>query len=126
MDKDKIVSPEPEQEEDAAYDVDLITLTDEEGVEHTFELADTLEHNGNNYVALIAALEDGAEEYLEGDGDLVVMKIVSEENGEEILELIEDDDEFDEVSEIFMDRLSDLYEFEGEDDDADADDGKED
>ena len=110
MDNDKINAPEAE--EDGEYDVDLVTLTDEDGVEHTFELADTLEHNGNNYVALIAAIDDGAEEYLEDDGDLVIMKIVSEENGDEILELIEDDDEFDEVSDIFMDRLSDMYEFE--------------
>ncbi|MEA5050495.1 MAG: DUF1292 domain-containing protein [Oscillospiraceae bacterium] len=118
MDNDKI-NQTPETEQDSGeYDVDLITLTDEDGVEHTFELADTLEHNGNNYVALIAAIEDGANEYLEDDGDLVVMKIVSEENGEEVLELIEDDEEFDEISDIFMDRLSDMYEFEDGDDES--------
>ena len=118
MDNDKI-NQTPETEQDSGeYDVDLITLTDEDGVEHTFELADTLEHNGNNYVALIAAIEDGANEYLEDDGDLVVMKIVSEENGEEVLELIEDDEEFDEISDIFMDRLSDMYEFEDGDDEG--------
>ena len=42
------------------------------------------------------------------------MKII-EEDGEEILSLIEDDDEFDLISEVFMDRLADLYEFGTED-----------
>ncbi|MEA4912153.1 MAG: DUF1292 domain-containing protein [Oscillospiraceae bacterium] len=119
MDNDKINAPGAEDEA-GEYDVDLITLTDEDGVEHTFELADTLEHNGNDYVALITAIEDGAEAYLEDDGDLVIMKIVSEDNGEEILEIIEDDDEFDEISDIFMSRLSDMYEFEEGDKDADT------
>ena len=96
------------------FTADLITLTDEDGEEHVFELVDTLEHGGENYVALVAYHEE-PEEVLEDDGDLVIMKIISEENGEEILEIIEDDDEFDEISEIFLDRLSDLYDFDEED-----------
>ncbi len=91
---------------------DLIVLTDEEGNEHQFELVDSVEHNGETYVALFADLPP--EEMLEDDGNLVIMKIVAEENGEEILELIEDDEEFEEVSEIFMERLSDLFDFEEE------------
>lgn len=101
-------------EEDMEFEVDLITLTDEDGEEHTFELVDTLDEDGSSYVALITATED-PDDVLQDDGNLVIMKVV-EEDGEEILELIEDDDEFDAISEIFMDRLSDLYEFEeGED-----------
>ncbi len=91
---------------------DLIVLTDEEGNEHQFELVDTIEHGGETYVALFADLPP--EEMLEDDGNLVIMKIVAEEGGEEILELIEDDEEFEEISEIFMERLSDLFEFDDE------------
>ena len=37
---------------------------------------------------------------------------VIEENGEEFLDEIEDDDEYESISEIFMERLEDLYDFE--------------
>lgn len=100
-------------DEGAEFTADLITLTDEDGVEHEFELIDTLEHGDDTYVALIATPED-PNEYLNTDGDLVIMKIVAEDD-EEILELIEDDDEFEEISDIFMNRLSDLYDFDVED-----------
>lgn len=104
-------------DEGPEFTADLITLTDEDGVDHEFELVDTLEHKDNTYVALIASPES-AEELLENDGNLVIMKIIDDED-EEVLELIEDDDEFDEISDIFMNRLGDLYDFdvEGEDED---------
>ena len=108
MDNENNLTPEEEMD----MLTDLITLTDEDGVEHSFELVDTIEHKNTMYVALIAGVDDPA--MLEGDGNLVVMKSVADENGEEYLELIEDDDEFEEVSDIFMDRLSDLYDFEDE------------
>ena len=103
------------EEDDSENTADIIVLTDEDGVEHSFELVDTLELDGNESVALITTLDD-TNDILEDDGNLVIMKIVSEENDEEMLELIEDDDEFEKVSGIFTERLSNLYEFEeGED-----------
>lgn len=111
MENEKDMVPEEEME----FVSDIITLTDEDGVEHSFELVDTIEHNDTLYVALIAGADNA--DMLDGDGNLVVMKAVAEENGEEILELIEDDDEFEVISEIFMERLGDLYEFEELDDD---------
>lgn len=109
MDKDNNTVPEAEGD----LGPDLITLTDEDGASHTFELVDVLDHKDNNYVALLMAA-DSPEDFLGADGNLVIMKVM-EEDGEEILEIIEDDDEFEEISEIFMERLADLYEFdEGE------------
>lgn len=112
MSKDDKLTPIPGGEDD--FGPDIITLTDEAGVEHTFELADVLEHKGQTYVALLV-VADSPEQLLEDDGNLVVMKI-TEEGDEEILELIEDDDEFEQISEMFVERLSDLYEFEDYDD----------
>ncbi len=106
MDKEKEMTPEEEQD----FSPDIVTLTDEDGVDHNFELVDSLEDGGVIYCALIAGADDP--DLLEGDGNLVIMKAMTDENGEEYLELIEDDDEFDRISEIFMERLSDLYEFE--------------
>ncbi len=111
--RDNILDVE-DGEEGAEFVADLVTLTDEEGVDHEFELVDTLDKNGNTYVALLASPEN-PEEALEDDGNLIIMRIVTEDD-EEILELIEDDDEFDEISDVFMDRLSDLYDFEEVDD----------
>ena len=38
---------------------------------------------------------------------------MAEEDGEEFFEEIEDDAEYDHISEAFMERLQDLYEFDG-------------
>lgn len=88
---------------------DLLTLVDEEGQEHEFEVVDTSEFEGASYVALIPQFED-PEESLQDSGDLVILKVV-EEDGEEFLEAIEDDAEFDRVGEFFMDRLKDTFDF---------------
>ena len=92
------------------YEGNLINLTDEEGVEHEFEFIDALELEGNRYYALIPVAEE-PEEAVESDAELVILKEMSE-GDEEFLEPIEDEDEFNKVADIFMDRLSDLYEIE--------------
>jgi uncharacterized protein YrzB (UPF0473 family) len=93
-------------------EIDLLTLVDEDGVEHEFELVDTAKFEGCDYIALVPVFETD-EEALQDSGDLIILKVI-EENGEEILEAIEDDQEFDKVGEFFMERLKDVFEFEDE------------
>ncbi len=93
--------------EEMEFGPDLMTLLDEEGNEHEFEVADTLEDNDERYMALIPVFDD-AEELLEDDGELVILKVVQEDE-EEFLEAIEDEEEFNRVSAIFMERLQDDY-----------------
>jgi uncharacterized protein YrzB (UPF0473 family) len=83
---------------------------DDDGKEHTFEVLDTAEFEGASYMALIP-VPDSPEELLDDTGELVVLKVV-EEGGEEFLESIEDEDEFDRVGAFFTERLSDAFEFE--------------
>ena len=66
------------------YDeANLYTLVDEEGVEQTFEMLDTMEVDGKQYYAMIPVY-DTPEEQLENDGELIVL--TSEEvDGEEYL-----------------------------------------
>ena len=90
------------------FSPDLISLLDEDGVEHQFEYVDTAEIDGQEYVALIPVAEH-PEEVLEADGELVILRI-EEEDGEEFLAAIEEEEEFNHVANIFMDRLDDLYE----------------
>ena len=85
---------------------DLLTLTDDEGVQHTFEVLDTLEKDGHKYVAMIPAYDDDS---LGNPGELIILRN-SLEGEEEFLVGIEDEDEFNEVAAIFMKNLEDYYE----------------
>ena len=92
------------------YNPDIVTVMDEDGTEHVFEELDRIEtEDGSRYVALLP-LYDEAEEIIEADGELIILK-VSEEDGEQYLSQIEDDDEFEEIGRIFEERLADIFEF---------------
>ena len=73
------------------YGADLVTVMDDEGNEHQFELLDAIETDGGR--------------------ELIILE-VNEEDGEEILVPIEDEDTFDEIAGLFEERLADLYEIE--------------
>ena len=53
--------PPVQDEEDDGYEPDLITLEDEEGKEHTFEVIDALTWEGTYYMALVPWVEDEAQ-----------------------------------------------------------------
>lgn len=91
---------------------DIVSVTDEDGVEHIFEELDRIETDDARYVALTPYYDEAAE-ILDDDGELIILKVV-EEDGETYLEPIEDEAEFDEIGEIFEKRLAELYD---EDDD---------
>lgn len=86
---------------------DIMTLLDDEGNEHQFEVIDSLELDDERYMALVPVFDE-AEELLEDSGELVILKVV-EEDGEEFLEAIETEEEFNKVSAIFMERLEDEF-----------------
>ena len=94
------------------YNPDIVSVVDEDGNEHVFEELDRIETDNGKYVALVP-LYDDAEQMLEDDGELIILK-VSEENGEIYLEPIEDEKEFDEIGQMFEERLSDLFDDEDE------------
>ena len=85
----------PEEE----FDAELYTLTDEEGKESQFELLGVTEQEGVKYMAMTPIEENEADEY-------VILKVVAGENGEDMLETIEDDDEFDRIADIFDDMFA--------------------
>ena len=86
---------------------DLYTLVDEEGVEQTFELLDVMEAEGNTYYALVPYAEN-PEDILEGSDELVVLKM-EEVDGEELLASIEDDEEFERIGQMFLDRIMEEF-----------------
>ena len=90
------------------YDLDIVSVVDEAGKEHMFEELDRIETDKGRYVALLPIYDDAAEQ-LQDDGDIIILQ-VTEENGETYLSQIEDDDEFNEVGQLFEERLMDLFE----------------
>ena len=98
---------------DNEYNPDLITVEDETGKKHNFEILDTVELDDCRYVALLPVYEDAAE-IIDNDGELVILKVVDDE-GEDVLVTIDDDDEFNKVATIFEENLSELFELNIED-----------
>ena len=92
---------------DENYNPDIVSVVDEDGVEHTFEELDRIETDDARYVALLPVYDE-AEDILDDDDELIILK-VNEEDGETYLEPIEDEDEFNEIGSIFEERLSDLF-----------------
>ncbi len=94
------------------YNPDIVTLSDEEGHEYQFEVLDAVETDEGRYLALLPVYEK-PEDIVEDSGELVVLKVF-EEDGEEYYEEIENDDEYETVADIFVDRLQDIFEIEEE------------
>lgn len=70
----------------------IVVLTDENGEENQFEIITALEVDGDEYYVLYPV--DSNDE----DGDAVVLKLDTNENGEDVLTTIEDDAEFEKVA----------------------------
>lgn len=94
----------PMEQDELMENADLYTLVDEEGNEKLFELVDVLEENGKVYFALIPHIEDPAA-LLEGEVELVVLQAITDEDGNEILEPVESDEEYERIADLFIARL---------------------
>ncbi len=94
------------------YGPDIVSVVDEDGVEHSFEELDRIETDEGKFIALLP-IYDEAEEIIDSDGELIILQ-VTDEDGEFYLEPIEDDNLFDKLGKIFEERLADLFEFDDE------------
>ncbi len=90
------------------YNPDIITLSDDDGKEYTFEVLDAVETDDARYLALLPVHSD-PQALLDDSGELVIVK-VEEENGEEFFSEIEDDDEYEMIADAFIDRLQNAFE----------------
>jgi len=89
---------------------DFISLGEDEGNEFEFEVLDAIEDDNGRYVALLPVFDE-VQASVENDGQLIIMKVV-EEDGEEFFEEIEDEEEFQRISDEFIERLGEDYEIE--------------
>lgn len=90
------------------YNPDIVSVVDENGEEHIFEELDRIETDNARYVALLPVYDE-AEDILEDDGEIILLKVEEEANGDTYLCPIENAKEFDEVQAIFEERLQDLF-----------------
>ena len=78
---------------------DIITITDDDGVEYELEHLDTLDFQGETYVAFATAESADNEEV-----EIVIFR-TDEEDGEEVFEAVEDESLLEEVYNLFMERI---------------------
>lgn len=84
---------------------DIYELEDEEGVKQSFELIDEYETDDGVLYRAFTPYYDNPEEMIEAENDLVILRVDEDDEGEDILSSIDDDEEYDKIGQIFMDRL---------------------
>lgn len=94
---------------DQDYGANIISITDEDGVEYELEVLSSVTYKGAEYLALTPANpEDDAEEL-----EVSILKSVMD-GDEPILVAVEDDDELETVYDLLMQNLFDEEEEEDE------------
>ena len=77
---------------------DFVTIVDDEGNEFELEVIESMDYNGHSYMAFLPA--DMSED--DPDYGFVLLRVVEDENGDEVFESIDDEDELQDVYERFM------------------------
>lgn len=92
------------------YEPDIISVTDENGNEILFELLERYETDDNVYVAITRYYETD-EEIVDGDYEVIILK-AENDGGDEYLAEIEDEMEFEQISDILMAKVEEKYDVE--------------
>lgn len=90
-----------------SFSPDLISLIDETGAEHEFEILDQIEENGTLYFALMPVFENSSD-MLYDSGEYTILESV-EENGEQQLAEVEDHELKRKLADIFEERFNDMF-----------------
>lgn len=87
----------------------IISLTDEEGVERQFEVVTLLKVEDTEY-AILYGMDESEE-----DDSAIVFRLGKDEEGGDILEVVEDDEEFEKVAEVYQEWLDEEEQYDEED-----------
>ena len=99
------------------YGPDIITLSDEDGVESEYEVLDSLDYDGRRFVALLPT-----EISLSGEDELFILE-VKDEDGEDVLVTLEDEELYNELFDLVSQRIDEsVFYGDGEDGQAEEDD----
>jgi putative Holliday junction resolvase len=108
------MSDEMTHDHEHSLEDEVITLTDEDGQEHQFAILDVIEVDSKEYAILIPT--DEAEE--DSEDEAVILRLETDETGEEVLVDIEDDEEWQRVAQAW----EELVEVEDEEDEEEEED----
>ena len=86
-------------------EVSILELTDEDGNEVEFELVDSVDYEGEEYLILLPMDEE--------DPEVVILKVVTDGKGNESYVTVDTEETLMAVFEIFKERFKDIFTFEG-------------
>ena len=86
-------------------EVSILELTDEDGNEVEFELVDSVDYEGEEYLILLPMDEE--------DPEVVILKVVTDGKGNESYVTVDTEETLQAVFEIFKERFKDIFTFEG-------------
>lgn len=98
---------------DNEFTPDLITLIDDEGNEHSFEILDKIIEDDNEYLALYPVF-DSAEDSVNDSGEYYIMEVIFGDDGEEELAELDDEDLLDRLANQFEERFASMFDDEEE------------
>ena len=96
-------------------ELSIIELFDEDGESMKFQLLDTIKMSGKTYVVLVGVDEEDEIADDADEQDVYIMALVNS-GGEDVLELIEDDEELQRVFDEFRDYSQADFDFADEED----------
>ena len=91
---------EEDDEDDEDYGNQIIELTDENGETNQFEYLTTVDHEGKLYVVLMLLDEEAEQE--DDEGEVIILEIQKDENGEDVYASVDDDEISDAVFQKFL------------------------
>lgn len=92
------------------YEPDILSVTDENGNEILFELLERYETDEDVYVA-ITRYYDTDEEIVDGDYEVIILKVENDGDDEYLAE-IEDELEYEQISDILMAKVEEKFDVE--------------
>lgn len=97
--------------EEEYYEPDILSVSDEDGNELLFELLERYETDSDVYVAITRYYETD-EEIIDADNEVIILKVQNDDNGEEYLIEIDDEMEFEQISDILMAKVEEKFDVE--------------
>ena len=85
-------------------EISILSLTDEEGNEVEFELIDSIDYQGAEYLILLPPEEEASE--------VVILEVEPHEDGTESYLTVDDEEILNGVFAIFKERFADFFTFE--------------
>lgn len=106
------------------YGPELLTLVDDDGNEHEFEILDIIDNDSGSFYALLPTFSDPQDKVC-AEGTYYIFESI-EEDGEQQLAEVEDQALLDDLAKQFESRFEELYDDDDEEEsDAEDDDSEE-